>query len=158
MKFSVKVGLLSFLICGVWMSAIASRNPIALEIASLSTVLLCSLAIPLSFINTNKSRRAFWAGFCSVGLSYYIVTSFYMPVENTNAALAESVMLIPGMKQIPDSTVSRKSVTTVSTKMPNGNIGSAQQFYDENVTVSIFQSIKQAVPFLQMLVFSCGVA
>ena len=154
MRYSIKACLLATLISGVWLAAIASQNPITLEIASLFTVLSCGLAIPLSFVDPNRSRRAFWSGFCSVGLCYFVVTSFYLPLVNTNTAIAEFVIQIPGIGSMPDSTTSRIGTTISAIKKPDGNIGTVQKFYDENITVSIFNSVKQAAPFIQIFVFS----
>ncbi|MEM9512997.1 MAG: hypothetical protein AAF978_10020, partial [Cyanobacteria bacterium P01_E01_bin.48] len=151
MAFSLRTVLLAIAISSLWLGAVVTRSPVLLELASVSSLLLLFLAIPLSFYD-HENRKPFWAGFAAIGLGLMLAATFFdLPLHKTSSAITEFAMSIPGVGNIPDSTTT--NVVPVSYIGENGGV-TTPTMSPMTTTISIHDAINRTVPFLLIMMFA----
>lgn len=151
MAFSLRTVLLAIAISSLWLGAVVTRSPVLLELASVSSLLLLFLAIPLSFYD-HENRKPFWAGFAAIGLGLMLAATFFdLPLHKTSNAITGFAMSIPGVGDIPDSTTT--AVVPVSYIAENGGV-TTPTMSPVTTKISIHDAISRTVPFLLILSFA----
>ena len=151
MAFSLRTLLLSIAISSLWLGAVVARSAVLLEVASVSSLLLLFLAIPLCFYD-DENRRPFWAGFAAIGLGLMLAATFFdLPLHKTSNAITGFAMSLPGVSDIPDSTTTE--VVPVSYIADNGGI-TKPTMSPLTTKISIHDAISRTVPFLLILMFA----
>ena len=151
MAFSLRTVLLAIAISSLWLGAVVTRSPVMLELASVSSLLILFLAIPLSFYD-HENRKPFWAGFAAIGLGLMLAATFFdLPLHKTSNAITGIVMSIPGVDDIPDSKTT--DVIPVSYIAENGGV-STPTMSPVTTKISIHDAISRTVPFLLILTFA----
>lgn len=121
----------------LWLGAVVTRSPVLLEIASVSSLLLLCLAIPLCFYD-NVNRRPFWAGFAAIGLGLMLAVTFFdVPLNETSNAITGFAMSLSGTSDIPHPTTT-EVVPFVS-------------YAPDTTKTSIHDAISRTVQFLLLL-------
>ena len=154
MKFSMRTLLFFFAFFSVWLGAIATRSAVALELATLATILTLFLSLPLTFFDPVQRRRSFWAGFCTLGLGCFL--TFYVvgdPIEKTNQYITNMVMKVPGIENIPENTTNDVAPVSYVTTA-GGTTKMNRTMMPQQTRITIYDSINRAVPFLFLLSFA----
>jgi len=151
MAFSLRSSLLAVAISSLWLGAVVTRSPLLLELASVTSLLLLFLAIPLSFYD-NDERKPFWSGFAAIGLGLMLAATFFdLPLDKTINTITEFVISLPGVSDVPDSTTTQ--VVPVSYIGENGGV-TTPTMATTITSISIHDAISRTIPFLLILLFA----
>ena len=152
MTFSIRAALLAITFFAIWLGAIISRSPVGLELASLVTVLVLFLSLPLAIFDSERRRRPFWAGFCAVGLGFFLTISIVdTPIHKTTTAIANLAMKIPGANAVPPSSTTQVAPLRYMTQ--DGSL-TPPKMQPITSTVTMHDAISGAVPYLLVFVLA----
>ena len=146
MRFKTTSLLVAIAFAGLWLGALLSRSTVFIEMASLVSIGVIFIALPLAIFDNNKYRRAFWAGFFSVGFGTFFVFSVGSWMDGTSDTLSSTIARLPRFQESAD----RQPVSTVV----------QASFYDANGQIQMLPSsmpapaiafqtdVRNSLPFL----------
>ena len=151
MAFSLRTLMLTIGLSSLWLGAIVTRSPVLLEVASVSSLLLLFLAIPLCFYD-HPHRQSFWAGFSAIGIGLMMAATFFdLPIHKTCNAITGIAMTLPGISDLPDSITTE--VVPVSF-YPQGGEPRQATMQTLKTKLSVHEAISGSVPFLLIMLLA----
>jgi hypothetical protein len=155
MTFSLRSILLVIAIVGIWLGAILSKSPLAVELATVGTNLFLLVSVALAIWHPQMEQRKFWTGFCLAGLGNFVLAHHFSAYRTSSYVIAAAVLGDPNGWQSypPQSAMTVWAPSTTFVSPPNAPINSYVQTYDPYAAVFYTQSY-QAVGAGVVSIFS----
>jgi hypothetical protein len=90
MTFSLRSILVVIAVVGVWLGAIMSNSLWCVELAAAATNLMFFLSLALAIWQRTPEQRAFWTGFCVLGLANLVLANYFGAYQQTSYRIASA--------------------------------------------------------------------
>lgn len=92
MTFSLRSILLLIAVVAVWLGALMSGSPAAIELAAVATNLSFFVALAMAIWHRSPEQRAFWTGFCVLGIANLVLANHFAAYQQTGYQLATAIV------------------------------------------------------------------